>query len=68
MRNVINSSMPIFMRTLDSQVNKNLVYFDDAEKDLNIQMYIENKRIFEVLSKEEWLTTKEFFEGFVMEE
>lgn len=50
------------------QLKKSLVYFDDAEKDLNIQMYIENKRIFEVLSKEEWLTTKGFFEGFVMEE
>ncbi|MBW2646475.1 MAG: nucleotidyl transferase AbiEii/AbiGii toxin family protein [Deltaproteobacteria bacterium] len=49
------------------QLKKSLVYFDDAEKDLNIQMYIENKRIFEILSKKEWQTIKGFFEGFVME-
>ena len=49
------------------QLKKSLVYFDDAEKDLNIQMYIENKRIFEILSKKEWQTTKGFFEEFVME-
>ena len=49
------------------QLKKSLVYFDDAEKDLNIQIYIENKRIFEILSKKEWQTIKEFFEGFVME-
>jgi len=49
------------------QLKKSLVYFDDAEKDLNIQMYIENKNIFEILSKKEWQTIKGFFEGFVME-
>ena len=49
------------------QLKKSLVYFDDAEKDLNIQMYIENKRIFEILSKKEWQTIKGFFEEFVME-
>ena len=48
------------------QLKKSLVYFDDAEKDLNIQMHIENKRIFEMLSKKEWRTIKGFFEGFVM--
>ncbi|RZB35860.1 MAG: hypothetical protein SRB2_02658 [Desulfobacteraceae bacterium Eth-SRB2] len=48
-------------------LKKSLVYFDDAEKDLNIQMDIENKRIFEILSKKEWQTIKGFFEGFVME-
>ena len=49
------------------QLKKSLVYFDDAEKDLNIQMYIKNKKNFEILSKKDWQTTKRFFERFVME-
>lgn len=49
------------------QLKKSLVYFDDAEKDLNIQMYIKNKKNFEILSKKDWQTIKRFFEKFVME-
>ena len=43
------------------QLKKSLVYFDDAEKDLNINMYSENKRTFEILEKEDWQTIKSFF-------
>ena len=43
------------------QLKKSLVYFDDAEKDLNINMYSESKKIFETLKKEDWQTIKRFF-------
>jgi len=43
------------------QLKKSIVYFDDAEKDLNINMYSENKGIFEILKKEDWQTIKRFF-------
>jgi predicted nucleotidyltransferase component of viral defense system len=48
------------------QLKKSLVYFDDAEKDLNIQMYNEGKQAFETLENEEWERTKAFFERFVL--
>ena len=48
------------------QLKKSLVYFDDAEKDLNIYVYSEDKKSFEILEKKEWETTKIFFEEFVM--
>ena len=48
------------------QLKKSLVYFDDAEKDLNIYMYSENKDSFEILQEEDWEATKVFFEGFIM--
>jgi len=43
------------------QLKKALVYFDDAERDLNINMYSENKNIFETLKNEDWHTIKRFF-------
>ena len=48
------------------QLKKSLVYFDDAEKDLNIYVYSEDKKSFEILEKEDWKATKIFFEEFVM--
>lgn len=48
------------------QLEKSLVYFDDAEKDLNIQMYNEGKQAFETLENEEWERAKAFFERFVL--
>ena len=36
------------------QLKKSLVYFDDAEKDLNINVYHEDKDLFEILEKEDW--------------
>ena len=48
------------------QLKKSLVYFDDAEKDLNINVYHEDKDSFEILEKEDWKATKLFFEEFVM--
>lgn len=47
------------------QLKKSLVYFDDAEKDLNIQMYSPQAESFEMLSKEDWKATKVFFQDFV---
>ncbi|MEA3417348.1 MAG: nucleotidyl transferase AbiEii/AbiGii toxin family protein [Thermodesulfobacteriota bacterium] len=43
------------------QLKKSLVYFDDAEKDLNVNMYSENKNNFETLKKEDWQPIKKFF-------
>jgi predicted nucleotidyltransferase component of viral defense system len=47
------------------QLKKSLVYFDDAEKDLNILMYSEPKKSFELLRQEDWKATSVFFERFV---
>jgi predicted nucleotidyltransferase component of viral defense system len=44
------------------QIKKSLVYFDDAERDLNVNMYTPQSGIFERLSYEEWLTTRHYFE------
>lgn len=52
-------------REMALQFKKSLVYFDDAERDLNIHIYSENKKTFEVLRTEEWEATKVFFERFV---
>ena len=51
-------------REMELQFKKSLVYFDDAERDLNIHIYSENRKTFEVLGVEEWEATKVFFEGF----
>ncbi len=48
------------------QLKKSLVYFDDAEKDLNILMYSESKKAFEILRQDDWEVIKRFFEEFVM--
>lgn len=47
------------------QLKKSLVYFDDAEKDLNILINSELKKTFEILRQEDWETTRVFFERFV---
>jgi len=47
------------------QLKKSLVYFDDAEKDLNIYMYSLDTGSFEMLSKEDWKATKVFFQAFL---
>lgn len=47
-------------------LKKSLVYFDDAEKDLNIQMYNDQSQVFENLGKDAWEETKSFFERFVL--
>lgn len=47
------------------QVKKSLVYFDDAEKDLNMLLYSEPKKSFERLRQEDWKATRVFFERFV---
>ena len=48
------------------QLKKSLVYFDDAEKDLNILMYSVPKKAFEVLRQDDWEAIKRFFEEFVI--
>ena len=52
-------------REMELQLKKSLVYFDDAERDLNIRMYSENKKAFELLSAQDWEATRVFFEKFV---
>lgn len=47
------------------QLKKSLVYFDDAEKDLNILMYDEKQKSFKILGEDNWKATKLFFERFV---
>ena len=48
------------------QLKKSLVYFDDAEKDLNVYMYSETKKFFEILQEQDWEEIKIFFEKFAM--
>ena len=43
------------------QIKKSLVYFDDAERDLNVNMFAPQSGKFERLTSEEWLRTKQFF-------
>lgn len=52
-------------KEMELQLKKSLVYFDDAERDLNIRMYSELKKAFEVLRQEDWEATRVFFERFV---
>jgi len=47
------------------QLKKSLVYFDDAEKDLNVLMYDEMENSFKILDVDYWKGTKLFFEAFV---
>ena len=51
-------------KEMELQLKKSLVYFDDAERDLNIRMYSELKKAFEVLRQEDWEATRVFFERF----
>lgn len=55
-------------KEMELQLMKSLVYFDDAERDLNIRVYSENKEAFEMLRRENWDATKAFFERFVKSE
>lgn len=43
------------------QLKKSLVYFDDAERDLNVNMFEPQSGKFERLSLGEWLKTKQYF-------
>jgi predicted nucleotidyltransferase component of viral defense system len=48
------------------QLKKSLIYFDDAERDLNVNMYVTDRERFERLSEDTWQATKRFFEDMVM--
>jgi len=48
------------------QLKKSLVYFDDAEKDLNVYMYNDNKKSFGILQEQDWEKIKIFFQKFAM--
>ncbi len=50
------------------QLKKSLVYFDDAEKDLNVFMYDSDAGEFERLEEKTWEATKMFFQGFLASE
>ena len=47
------------------QLKKSLVYFDDAEQDLNLNMYAADTQGFERLADDTWLNTKLFFENLI---
>ncbi len=47
------------------QIKKSLVYFDDAERDLNVNIFAPKSEQFERLSPEEWLKTKMFFRNML---
>ena len=51
---------------IEMQLKKSLVYFIDAEHDLNIQMYSETEKTFELLKTNDWLATKLFYRKFVL--
>jgi predicted nucleotidyltransferase component of viral defense system len=48
------------------QLKKSLIYFDDAEKDLNVNMYAKDNGRFERLSEDTWHATKRYFEDKVL--
>jgi len=48
------------------QLKKSLIYFDDAERDLNVNMYATDSGRFERLAEDTWLATKRYFEHMVM--
>jgi len=48
------------------QLKKSLIYFDDAERDLNVNMYATDSGRFERLAEDTWLATKRYFENIVM--
>jgi len=45
------------------QLKKSLVYFDDAERDLNIDIFDEKAGIFKRLDQRNWQEIKKFFEA-----
>ena len=48
------------------QLKKSLIYFDDAERDLNVNMYATDSGRFERLSDHTWRVTKRYFEDMIM--
>ena len=48
------------------QLKKSLVYFDDAERDLNVNMYASDSGRFERLADDTWRATKRYFRDMVM--
>ena len=46
-------------------MKKSLIYFDDAERDLNLNMYVADTQGFERLADDTWLNTKLFFENLI---
>jgi len=48
------------------QLKKSLIYFDDAERDLNVNMYATDSGRFERLADDTWLATKRYFKDMVM--
>jgi predicted nucleotidyltransferase component of viral defense system len=47
------------------QLKKSLIYFDDAERDLNLNMYVADTQGFECLPDDTWLNTKIFFVNLI---
>lgn len=47
------------------QLKKSLLYFDDAERDLNVNMFSEKSGEFELLPDEVWIATKRYFEDML---
>jgi hypothetical protein len=52
-------------KEMEIQLKKSLVYFDDAERDLNIRVYNKNTKTFGSLAHADWKTARLFFENFV---
>jgi len=48
------------------QLKKSLIYFDDAERDSNVNMYTTDRGGFERLTEDTWRATKRYFEEMVM--
>jgi hypothetical protein len=48
------------------QLKKSLIYFDDAERDLNVNMYATDSGRFERLADDTWRATRRYFEDMVM--
>jgi hypothetical protein len=47
------------------QLKKSLIYFDDAERDLNVNMYAPDRGRFERLADDTWRATKRYFKNVV---
>jgi hypothetical protein len=48
------------------QIKKSLIYFDDAERDLNVNMYATDSGRFERLADDTWQSTKRYFKDMIM--
>jgi hypothetical protein len=48
------------------QIKKSLIYFDDAELDLNVNMYATDSGRFERFSDDTWQATKSYFKDMVI--